>query len=115
MSGAMSGGLQTGRKGPGRPAKGGHKTSIRFRNEEVWDHANEVWAKLGFPDFGEYVDFMFNLAHGRWQEYGFASREEAMTYLRARQDGAIVPPPHLLAKAPASEQETLPLIETTAA
>lgn len=81
-------------------------------NEQVWAHATEVWEKLGFDDFSAYVDFMFNMAHGEWQPYGFASREEAAAWLRARQDGALVPPPHLRHKL---EQDQLPLIGTSAA
>ncbi|MCK2222086.1 hypothetical protein MF672_051020 (plasmid) [Actinomadura sp. ATCC 31491] len=68
-----------------------------------------MWKKLGFADFGSYVDFTFALAHGKWQEYKFVSADEAKEYLLGLSQGLLVPPPHLRG------QETLPLIETTAA
>ncbi|MFC4014634.1 hypothetical protein ACFOY2_45940 [Nonomuraea purpurea] len=84
-------------------------------NAEAYKHATEVWAKLGFDDFSAYADFMFNMAYGKWEEYGFKNRQEATDFLFALQDGAEVPPPHLRHKAYAGEQATLPLIETNAA
>jgi hypothetical protein len=90
-------------------------------NEGVYKHATEVWAKLGFTDFSAYADFMFNMAYGVWDAYGFKSYEEAAQYLKYLQglrnaddieNHEIVPPPHL---RPAGAQETLPLTKTTAA
>ncbi|MGA4995860.1 hypothetical protein [Nonomuraea bangladeshensis] len=89
-------------------------------NEGLYEHATQVWKKLGFTDFSAYADFMFNMAYGEWAAYGFVSHEEAAQYLRYLQelrragDDAveIVRPPHLRTN---DTQETLPLIQTTAA
>lgn len=103
-------GLQTGRRGPGRPAKGGHRHSVRFMHDDVYNRALNTWERLGFESFSHYVDFTFALAHGKWKELGFDSAEEGAEYLRGLGQGSLVKPPHLRDHDD-STQEVLPLNE----
>ncbi|MFG6197789.1 hypothetical protein [Nonomuraea sp. JJY05] len=103
-------------RGRGRKPKGGARHSVRFTDPDLYQEwaEHERFKALGFDSFSEYADFTFNLAHGRWKEYGFENPEQALDYLLAVHRGVTVPPPHLRRKVEAAEA-TLPLMETTAA
>ncbi|SDI56402.1 hypothetical protein SAMN05421505_17012 [Sinosporangium album] len=90
---------------PGRRPKGGVRHSIRFGHPDVYQHALEVWEKLGFDSFSSYVDFTFSLVHGKWREFGFPNADAAADYLLAIGRGETIPPPHLRP----CQQDALPL------
>uniref|UniRef100_UPI003F49ACCA hypothetical protein n=1 Tax=Streptosporangium sp. CA-235898 TaxID=3240073 RepID=UPI003F49ACCA len=110
MSGLNRGRATDARRGakPGRVPKGGHRQSVRFTHDDIYQRAQNTWKILGFDSFSSLMDFTVAIALGKWKEFHFDSEQESRDYLAALGRGELIPPPHL-------RHDQLPLTQDCAA